>query len=80
MATKLTKAIQIVLDLIERRNAASHKPIVTLHCIEGLFNMNFMKHFKSSISQKAYDYMMKEISEGATLRILTLEEEMARNL
>jgi hypothetical protein len=42
--------------------------------------MNFMKHFKTSISQKAYDYMMKEISEGATLRILTLEEEMARNL
>jgi len=62
VATKLTHAIQIVLDLIERRNEASHKPIVTQHSIEGFLNMPFMKHFKSSISEKAYAYIFKEVS------------------
>jgi hypothetical protein len=79
-ATKMVKAIQIVLKLVERRHHYAETPVMPRFDFHKTLNMSFLNRYKTAISDKAFGYILKEVSRCQTMRILNLEEEIRMNL
>lgn len=70
-ASKYTKAVQIILDLIHKREPVVAVPVLLPIPYPKTFNLRFMHHLTNVISDKAFYYTLKELSKAPVQRILS---------